>query len=254
MKVALFQTAIIWENPQQNAVNLEQKINSLTDKVDLIILPEMFNSGFSMNPQQIAETMEGQTVSWMKSMATQKNTAITGSLAIFENGNYYNRMIFVYPNAQIKYYDKRHLFSLAHEDMYYKKGNPKVIIDFLGYKICMQICYDLRFPVFSRNIEGYDLLMYVANWPKTRINAWDVLLKARAVENLCYVIGVNRVGVDSNKLEYTGHSQVVDFEGNYVLEPQLNEGIFIVNLDKEKMDVYRKKFPFLNDKDNFVFL
>ena len=196
----------------------------------MIVLPEMFSTGFTMNASAVAETMDGETVLWLQSIAKQRKCAITGSMIIEENGRFYNRMLFVFPSAEIQYYDKRHLFSLAGEDKCYKRGTQKVIVTYLDWKICLQICYDLRFPVFARNVENYDLFLYVANWPKVRTNAWDALLKARAIENLSYVVGVNRVGLDANQYEHIGHSQVVDFLGNYVLEPQEGEGVQVVEL------------------------
>jgi predicted amidohydrolase len=251
MKIALIQTFLAWENPTENRSHLAQKITGFMEEVDLIVLPEMFSSGFTMNPKNVAETMDGETISWLQHLAKAKNCAITGSLVIEENGNFYNRLVFIFPNGDIQTYDKRHLFTLAGEDKVYKAGTEKLIIDYKGFKICPLVCYDLRFPVFSRNIENYDLLIYVANWPKPRVNAWDILLKARAVENMSYAIGVNRIGTDNNNLEYVGHSQAVDFLGNYLVEPQQSEGVFIVELDKEKLLETRNKLAFLEDKDLF---
>lgn len=254
MKTALIQTNIIWENPNENRRLLQEKINTISQYVDLIILPEMFTSGFTMNPQNVAETMNGETISWLKETAKSKNCAVTGSLVIKENGNYYNRLVFVFPDGEIQHYDKRHLFTLAGEDKIYKTGKEKLIVEYKGFKICPLVCYDLRFPVFSRNTEDYNLLIYVANWPKIRTNAWDILLKARAVENMSYVIGVNRVGTDNNNHQYIGHSQAIDFLGNYNIEPQENEGIFIAEIDKNQMLETRKKLNFLADKDDFQLL
>ena len=251
MKIAIIQSDLVWENPQTNRLQFEQKINSIVETIDLIVLPEMFSTGFTMNPAQVAESMQGETVIWMKAIALTKSCAITGSLVIKENGNFYNRMIFVFPSGEIQYYNKRHLFSLAGEDKVYTSGNDKLIVEYQGWKICPLICYDLRFPVFARNVEDYDVLVYVANWPKPRINAWDSLLKARAIENMCYVIGVNRTGTDANNLEYIGHSQVTDFLGNYLVEPFENEGIKIVTLDKNQMLETRGRLNFLGDKDKF---
>lgn len=251
MKIALIQTSLAWENPIENRSHLAQKITSFMEDVDLIVLPELFSSGFTMNPQAVAETMEGETVLWVQHLAKAKNAAITGSLVIEENGKYYNRLLFVYPDGEIKMYDKRHLFTLAGEDKCYTAGEEKLILEYKGFKICPLVCYDLRFPVFARNIENYDLLLYVANWPKLRINAWDILLKARAVENMCYTIGVNRIGTDANNHEYSGHSQLVDFLGNYLIEPQETDGVFIVEIDKEKLLETRSKLAFLNDRDTF---
>lgn len=251
MKIAILQSALVWENPQANRNYFEEKINTLTEEVDLIVLPEMFVTGFTMHPKTVAETMDGETVSWLKTLAKDKNCAITGSLVITENGNFYNRLVFVLPSGEIKTYDKRHLFSLAGEDKSYTSGAEKILIEYKGFKICPLICYDLRFPVFSRNVEDYDVLIYVANWPKPRINAWDTLLKARAIENMCYVVGVNRIGTDANNHEYIGHSQVIDFLGNPILEPQESEGVFIATLDKQNRLETTAKFGFLNDKDSF---
>lgn len=251
MKIALLNSTLVWENPTENRINFEQKINGINEAIDLIVLLEMFTSGFTMNPKKVAETMQGETVSWLKQVAKAKNCAITGSLVITENKNYYNRLLFVFPDGKIELYDKRHLFTLAGEDRVYTSGKEKLIVSYKGFKICPLICYDLRFPVFARNVENYDLLIYVANWPKPRVNAWDILLKARAVENMSYVIGVNRIGNDNNNLEYVGHSQAIDFLGNYLVEPQEKEGIFIVEINKEKQDETRSKLAFLNDKDEF---
>ncbi len=251
MKIALIQTTLAWENPMENRSHLAQKINGFIEDVDLIVLPEMFSSGFTMNPKAVAETMQGETVSWLQHLAKAKNCAITGSLVVEENGNYYNRLVFVFSNGEIKDYNKRHLFTLAGEDQFYIAGKDKLIIEYKGFKICPLVCYDLRFPVFSRNVEDYDLLIYVANWPKPRINAWDILLKARAVENMCYTIGVNRIGTDGNNHEYVGHSQVVDFLGNYLIESQETDGVFMVELDKSKLLETRNKLAFLDDKDVF---
>lgn len=251
MKIALIQSSLFWENPTANRNSFEEKINVITEKVDLIVLPEMFTTGFTMNPNNLAETMQGETISWLQSLAKGKKIAITGSLVIKENGSFYNRLLFVFPSGKIQIYDKRHLFTLAGEDKIYTSGKDKLIVEYLGWKICPLVCYDLRFPVFARNVEDYDLLIYVANWPKQRINAWDILLKARSVENMCYTIGVNRIGFDNNNFEHVGHSQAIDFLGNDVLEPQETEGVFIVELNKEKLLETRKKLGFINDKDTF---
>jgi omega-amidase len=251
MKIALIQSSLVWENPAANRNYFEEKINAITEKVDLIVLPEMFSTGFTMKPNSVAETMQGETVKWLQSLAKTKNAAITGSIIITENTNFYNRLLFVFPSGEIQFYDKRHLFSLAGEDKIYTAGKEKLILDYLGWRICPLICYDLRFPVFSRNVEEYDLLIYVANWPKPRIIAWDILLKARSVENMCYTVGVNRIGHDNSNLEYNGHSQLIDFMGDSVLGHQETEGVFIVELHKEELLQTRKKFNFLNDRDDF---
>lgn len=251
MRIALIQTDLFWQNASKNRENFDSKINEISSQVDLIVLPEMFSTGFTMDASEVAETMQGETIEWMKLKAKQKNAAITGSVVITENGKYYNRMFFVFPSGEIQYYDKRHSFSLAGEDKVYTRGDQKVIVNYLDWKICLQICYDLRFPVFVRNAENYDLILYVANWPKVRTNAWDALLKARAIENLSYVIGVNRIGNDAHDYEHIGHSQAIDFLGNYILEPQEKNGVFVVELDKNTMYETRKKLDFLSDRDQF---
>ena len=252
MKLALIQTSLFWEDPEKNRKKLGEKINAISESVDLIVLPEMFSSGFTMQPQYVAETMEGETIAWLKHLAKAKDSAITGSLVITEKGNFYNRLVFVFPSGEIQFYDKRHLFTLAGEDKVYTAGSKKLIVEYKGWKICPLICYDLRFPVFSRNTEEYDILIYVANWPEIRIKAWDALLKARAIENLSYTIGVNRIGEDGNKFEYNGHSQAINFLGDYQMEPVEAKGIFIVELNKAELLLARKKFDFLSDQDSFV--
>lgn len=253
MKIALIQTVLHWENPEVNRNQIEKLVLSITESVDLIVLPEMFSTGFTMNPKDAAETMSGDTIAWLQSIAKSKSVAIVGSLVVKESNQYYNRLIFVFPSGEIEKYDKRHLFTLAGEDKVYTAGKERLIVDYLGFKICPLICYDLRFPVFSRNTENYDLLLYVANWPKPRVNAWDILLRARAVENQCFVVGVNRLGLDNNNHEYVGHSQAIDFLGNYLLTPQNKEGVFMVTIDKSEMITTRKKLDFLADRDVFSF-
>ena len=251
MKVALFQTKLAWEQPETNRKFIEEYFLNEAIDFDLFVLPEMFTSGFTMHPEKISETMQGETISWLKKLAKIKNCAITGSLVIHENDNYYNRMVFVHPSGKIDAYDKRHLFTLAGEEKVYTKGNEKAIVNYNNWNICLQICYDLRFPVFARNVENYDLLLYVANWPKVRIMAWDALLKARAIENMTYTIGVNRIGTDANALEYTGHSKIIDFLGNEILSCESESGVFIIEIDKNQQTQTRQKMNFLNDKDAF---
>ena len=252
MEIAIIQTKLVWENPKLNRIQFEYKINKISQAVDLIVLPEMFSTGFTMFPKDLAESMNGETVEWMQKIAKSKQTAICGSIIIIENSKYYNRFIFVHPNGEIETYDKRHLFSLAGEHEQYTQGTKKVIIQYKDWKICPQICYDLRFPVFSRNIEEYDLLIYVANWPKPRVTAWDALLKARAIENMSFVIGVNRIGLDVNKHEYIGHSSILDDLGNSIVEANEKDGVFFATLDKSKMIQTRQKLNFLSDKDDFL--
>lgn len=251
MKIAVFQTKLAWENPAVNRKFIEEYFLNEDEPFDLFILPEMFTSGFTMNPSAVAEPMDGETMTWLKGLAKAKNCAITGSLVIKENGNFYNRMVFIFPSGEVQFYNKRHLFTLAGEEKVYTKGTKKVIVNYNNWNICIQVCYDLRFPVFVRNVENYDLILYVANWPKPRINAWDSLLKARAIENMCYTIGVNRIGEDANQLEYPGHSQVIDFLGNNMLNCESDLGVFVCELDKDQQLATRQKLNFLNDKDDF---
>ncbi len=256
LDIALIQPDLAWEDPIQNRVIFSKKIKSISQEVDLIILPEMFNTGFTMNAVSVAEAMDGDTVEWLKKMAKEKNNAIAGSMIIEEEGNYYNRLIFMFPDGTYQSYDKHQLFTLAKEQEVFTAGNDEVIIDYKGWKIKPQICYDLRFPVWARNTTDYDLLLYVASWPKPRINAWDTLLQARAIENMCYCIGVNRVGIDGKGYEYNGHSVVYDVLGNSVLEenPVEKETILYAILKKSHIYDTRKKLPFLKDADAFKLL
>ncbi len=252
LKIALVQVDLIWQNVEQNRLQFSKKIKSINETVDVIVLPEMFTTGFSMQPQEIAETMQGETVKWMQTLALEKKAAIVGSIIIFEDNNYYNRLLFVHPSGEINTYDKHHLFTLAGEDKIYTSGTKKLVVDYKGWKICPLICYDLRFPVWSRNMENYDVLLYVANWPKARIEAWDTLLKARAIENMTYTIGVNRVGVDGNNLAYNGHSSVYNCLGEKQTKTISDEETVIITLNKNHISDTRSKLNFLADKDSFT--
>lgn len=252
LKIALIQSDLVWEHPKKNRKHLKEKMESISN-VDLIVLPEMFSTGFTMNANAVAETMDGKTVAWMKKRAVKTNAAVTGSLVIAENDKFYNRLLFVEPSGNIQWYDKRHTFTLAGEEKIYSSGNKKLIVDFKGWKLCPMVCYDLRFPVWSRNTEDYDVLLYVANWPKPRIFAWDTLLKARAIENICYCVGVNRVGLDDEQNEYCGHSVAYDILGNEMTAFKPNrEQIEVVTLERNHINFYRNKLKFLNDKDSFT--
>ena len=252
LKVIGIQADLVWENPIQNIAFFEEKINSLNNDVDLIVLPEMFASGFTMKPKNVAEKMNGFSVSWMQKIASEKQVAICGSLVIEDNKKYYNRLVFVHPSKKIETYNKRHSFTLAGEDKVYTSGNKKLIINYKGWKICPLICYDLRFPVWARNTENYDLLLFMANWPETRIKAWDTLLKARAIENMCYVIGVNRTGKDANNYNYSGNSLLIDYLGEELASLEKNEvGFVSAVLHKYKQETVRNKLGFLNDSDTF---
>lgn len=252
MKIAIVQFNPIWENVAANLKSLTSKVNSITEKIDLIVLPEMFSTGFSMKPDLIAETENGKAIHWMIEIAKSKQVAITGSLVISEANKFYNRLFFVFPDGSYKTYDKKHLFSLAGEEKVYEAGSSKLIVEYKGWKICPLVCYDLRFPVYSRNVdEAYDLLIYVASWPDQRIYAWNTLLKARAIENMSYVVAVNRSGVDPFNNVYSGHSQVLDYMGQFIQEPLIEEQITIVSLEKEGLNKARNRFAFLKDADEF---
>jgi len=252
LKVTIIQADLVWENAIQNRLNFERKILALKEPTDLIVLPEMFTTGFAMQPKHLAEKMDGDTVSWMLQLAKEKNSAICGSIIITENDLYYNRYLFATPSGEIHHYNKRHLFSLAGEHERYQNDNQQVIIEYKGWRICPLVCYDLRFPVWSRNTSNYDVLIYVANWPKPRVTAWNTLLKARAIENMSYVVGVNRVGTDANGHEYTGNSIVLDELGNEMTPLAENTEVSLTTtLSKEKLLASRTKFNFLGDQDTF---
>ncbi|MBS1627869.1 MAG: amidohydrolase [Bacteroidetes bacterium] len=253
----LIQTNLFWEDKQANLLMLEKKINSIKEKTEVIVLPEMFSTGFSMQPKLFAETMDGIGVEWMRKMATTKKIIITGSLMIKENNAFYNRLIWMLPNGQYGYYNKRHCFAYAHENKHYTAGNKRLIAQAKGWKINLQICYDLRFPVWARqqkndtNETEYDVLLYVANWPERRNTAWKTLLTARAIENQCYVIGVNRIGNDANNIYHSGDSMVINPLGEILYTKAHEEDIYTITLNKEELINIRNQFPFLNDADNF---
>ncbi|MBN1181265.1 MAG: amidohydrolase [Bacteroidales bacterium] len=252
--LSLIQTDIIWENKNQNLSLLENKIASIEGQSNVIILPEMFSTGFTMNTR-LAEPMEGSAVKWMKEISAKYSISLVGSLLIEEEANFYNRLLWVQPNGSLFTYDKRHLFSLGGEDEFFSKGTKKLIIEYDHWKICPMICYDLRFPVWIRNKEEYDVLIFVANWPHTRQNAWRNLLISRAIENQCFCLGVNRVGTDGNGLKYIGGSVVIDPMGEIVKEiPGQEEDIIMIELDKDRILNSRAKLPFLKDADDFLIL
>jgi len=250
LSITTIQSDLHWEDKEQNLKMFEKQIESVQENTDLIILPEMFNTGFSMQAEALAENMKGETVNWMKRMASEKNAAITGSLIIEDNGKYYNRLIWAEPNAEVKYYNKRHLFGLGDEHNHYTAGDAKLIVDYLGWKINLNICYDLRFPVWIRNDKNnpYDVLIFVANWPEKRIEHWDALLRARAIENQCYVIGVNRVGNDGNNIPHTGNTSVIHPFGTVLYTSSDIEQNTIL-LSKHDLILNRRQFPFLRDAD-----
>jgi predicted amidohydrolase len=254
--VSIVQTKLTWENKIENLKHLEGHLSKV-EQADIIVLPEMFSTGFSMNTA-VAETMDGDVVAWMKEQAMKKNSAIVGSLMMKDDNTFYNRLLFVKPGGELYTYDKRHLFTLADEPIHYSKGTSKVIVEYKGWRILPLVCYDLRFPIWSRNTiknsqPEYDLLLYVANWPKKRRYAWSTLLKARAIENVSYVVGVNRVGVDSNGFEYSGNSVVLDYLGEELVSlPENEEGIRTAIINRGELEDFRKAFPALNDADDFI--
>ncbi|AZQ43102.1 nitrilase family protein [Nonlabens ponticola] len=251
LKVTLIQTELIWENPAENLKHFDAQLKELYGKTDLVILPEMFTTGFSMNPQGNASGEE--IYDWLYKHARLGNLAIYGSVMFDKSGSYCNRGIFMKPDGQKMIYDKRHTFTLAGEHKVYDRGNDQIEVFYKDWQFKLQICYDLRFPVFARNTTEYDAVIYVANWPVPRINAWDALLKARAIENMCYSIGVNRVGTDGTGMDYCGHSQVYDVLGNELLpHPWTNNGIQTIELHKDHIRQYRDKLRFLEDRDLFI--
>ncbi|TLV00171.1 amidohydrolase [Dyadobacter luticola] len=255
LSVTLVQTDLYWENVTANLSSLEEKIASLPEKSDVIVLPEMFNSGFTMNTA-IAEPVNLTTTKWLKQIAAQTGSLVIGSFAVKEDGRFYNRLFCVNPDGSFTYNDKRHLFSMGGEHEVYTSGASRLTVNWKGWKICPLVCYDLRFPVWSRNSvqDPYDLLIYVANWPAKRANAWNTLLKARAIENQAYVVGVNRIGIDGNNLEYRGDSVALDFLGEpkYMLADLEMEKT--VHFSKTELEHYRDRFPALSDADTFQIL
>lgn len=253
LRTTIIQSELHWENADANRAMFSEKIQKLKDKTDLIILPEMFTTGFSMNAAKLSEEKNGATVNWMISEAKKNDCAITGSVIISENGNFYNRLFFVFPDGSYKKYDKKHTFTLAKENETYQAGTERLVVEYKGWKICPLVCYDLRFPVWARNTEDYDVLIYVANWPEKRILAWDTLLRARAIENMCYCIGVNRIGQDGNGHNYIGHSAIYDVLGKQVSQSNFeSDFIETSTLDMEDLQSNRKHLQFLNDRDTFT--
>ena len=265
--VTLVQSDLAWENRADNLRSFEEKIKNIKERTEVVILPEMFNTGFSMNPKKLAESMDGETVQWMKRLAKQKGVILTGSLIIEEAGNYFNRLVWMLPSGEFGVYDKRHRFGYAGEDQQFAAGNKRLIASVKGWRVNLQVCYDLRFPVWARqqviamnDLPGssdefeYDVLIYVANWPERRMHAWTTLLQARAIENQCYTIGVNRVGKDGNDIGYNGNSMIVDPLGEIIYQKPESEDVFTYALNKEKLHDVRSKFPFLKDADSFQIL
>ncbi|WP_036157247.1 nitrilase family protein [Maribacter forsetii] len=250
LKIALIQSSLHWENPLANREMFNSKIEQINDSVDIIVLPEMFTTGFTMSPRNIDKREGIITLEWMKKMAAAKNSAVVGSIAFSDKGKNYNRLFFVEPNGEYQTYDKRHTFTLAGENKEYTAGTERLIINYKNFSICPLVCYDLRFPVWSRNTENFDVLLYTANWPTPRINAWDALLKARAIENMVYCIGVNRIGEDEVGHKYPGHSSVYGPLGELVILSGKEE-VSVVEIFKNEVDIVKNKLRFLNDRDEF---
>lgn len=260
MKVCLLQTSLAWQDAEQNRTMFEQRIQD-AGEADLFVLPEMFTTGFTMEPEKHAEKAGGVTVQWMKKMAAGKNAVITGSLSVNDNGHYYNRLYWVTAGGTVQQYDKRHLFRMGNEQLHYTAGKQKKVVTIGDWKLMPLICYDLRFPVWSRNRlkaneEGksdyeYDVLIYVANWPAARSHAWRQLLVARAIENQCYVIGVNRVGADGHGIEHNGDSMVIGPMGDVMLNLEDSDITGTVTLDNKHLVDFRQRFPAAMDADDF---
>lgn len=252
LRITLVQSHLDWHEPTSNLARFTDLVAPLGGKTDVIILPEMFTTGFTMLPNEVAEPMQGPTVSWMQSSAEQLNAVITGSIVVEENGQYYNRLLWVEPGGRILHYDKRHLFAMAGEADHYEAGSERLIIDYAGWRICPLICYDLRFPVWSRNTQEIDLLIYVANWPSTRAGDWTTLTQARAIENQCYVAAVNRIGEDANGYPYRGDSTLIDPGPRRVLcQLEGVEAVTTLSLAKSELVAFREGLPFLRDQDGF---
>ncbi|WP_299531107.1 amidohydrolase [Ulvibacterium sp.] len=251
LTITLVQSPLFWENPERNREMFSKKLDAISNEVDLIILPEMFTTAFTMQPKNIKEEEGIKTVKWMQRQAAKKNAALVGSMVFQEDGRYFNRLHFVEPDGGFHTYDKRHTFTLAGEDKVYNAGEKKVLVEYKGFRFYPLICYDLRFPVWSRNTENYDALLYVANWPKPRITAWDTLLRARAIENMAYCIGVNRIGQDDTGHAYVGHSAVYDCLGNQLVFSD-KETVLHTTLRKEHIETTRNKLKFLDDRDHFI--
>lgn len=257
LKVTIIQSDLHWENVDENLLMFSEKINAVSEPTDVIVLPEMFNTGFSMLSEKLAETMDGKTISWMKDQAKKVNAVVTGSLIIEEDNKYYNRLIWVQPDGEFYSYNKRHLFRMADEHESFSAGKKRLIVNYKGWRICPMVCYDLRFPVWSRNTSvtetpAYDVLIYIANWPEARKNHWSKLLDARAIENQCYVVGVNRTGEDGNGFSYSGNSAIISFMGEQITSTQENiESTETTNLSLDDLNSWREKFPVSMDGDEF---
>lgn len=253
LKISVFQFDLAWEDIVANRAKIDRMLEQMRTDTDVVFLPEMFSTGFTMNVSQVAETMSGETIEWLKQQSREHRVALCGSLIIQDADKYYNSLVFITPSGTVLHYDKRHLFAMGNEDGYFQAGSKRLIVEYEGWRICPLICYDLRFPVWSRNRNEYDVLVYCANWPESRKDLWNTLLKARAIENQSFVIGVNRVGVDGNQISYSGNSQLIDAKGRLVASgDESAESIIFAEFSSKELADFRIKFPVLNDADEFV--
>ncbi len=253
LKIGAIQADLVWQNPSKNKAEFERLLpNLVTQNVDLVVLPEMFTTGFTMQVEQFAEDMQGSAVQWLQNCAKTYGFLLTGSLIIKENGQFFNRQVFAFPSGELQCYDKRHLFRMGGEDKHYTAGKQRVVVSCKGWRILPQICYDLRFPAWSRNRNDYDVLLYIANFPTPRRQVWNTLLSARAIENQCYVVGCNRIGVDGNDLPHSGDTQIISPKGEILAKaPQNTPTSLLATLDKSELDSFREKFPVHLDADDF---
>lgn len=251
MKISILQYSNSWMNADENLAYIQEQLATLPQDIELLVLTEMFTTGVTIDVKDIAETMDGKSMTALKQMASDYDIAICGSILIQEKGNYYNRFVFVKPSGEVQTYDKRHRFTMGLEHTVITAGTSCDIIEYNGWRIKPQICYDLRFPVWSRNTENYDVLIYVSNWPKARDYAYETLLRARAIENQCFVCACNRTGVDGSKIVYNGNSQVIDAKGQTLAEAKDKEGPMNCDLSKKDLEIFRKRFPVLDDGDAF---
>lgn len=254
MRISLIQTDIVWENKKENLRLVRRKLEALRGTTEVVVLPEMFSTGFSMSSKELAEPADGETLTSLKQWAAEFGLAIAGSYMASDKGRYYNRAFFLTPEGDEYYYDKRHLFRMGQESRHFSAGTHRLTFSYLGCNICLLVCYDLRFPVWSRNTDnGYDLLIYVASWPASRRQAWDILLRARAIENICYVCGVNRVGTDGHRLVYDGGSALYSFKGELLADiPDNTEDVVTASIDLPALHAFREKFPVWKDSDSFT--
>lgn len=259
LKITIIQSDVHWEDIGANLAMFEEKIWQVGGTTDVIVLPEMFTTGFSMNATRLGEMMNMRTTKWMKQMADQTGALILGSFIVNVHDRYYNRLVWMEPGGSYKTYDKRHLFRMSNEQKTYSAGESMLIAQWKGWRICPLICYDLRFPVWSRNLYdittqrlSYDVLIYVANWPVARIDAWDTLLKARAIENSCYAVGVNRIGTDGNGIEYNGHSTFISPKGESIFTSEGTETIKTLDVNANSLSAFRDRFPSFMDADDFT--